>query len=112
MKNPRLCRGFFYFPKGIAEALPDNVTVLVDALLSSSSLWPRMLVHRLNFRPIEQDTATVPLEGGKADDLQICVDFPAVIHDLQSLTEQRCTLVEAQPFGVHIVENTAEGVVN
>ena len=72
----------------------------------------RMLSHRLNFRPIEQDTATVSLEGGKADDFQICVDFPAVIHDLQGFTEQRCTLVEAQPFGVHIVENAAEGVVN
>lgn len=71
-----------------------------------------MLTHRLNFRPIEQDTATVPLEGGEADDFQICVDFPAVIQDLQSLTEQCCTLVEAQPFGVHIVENAAEGVVN
>lgn len=70
------------------------------------------LAHRLNFRLIEQNTATVSLEGGKADDFQIRVDLLAVIHNLQRLAEQRRALVDAQPFGVHIGENAAESVVH
>ena len=71
----------------------------------------RAFSHRLELRLIEQDAAAVPPEGWKADDLQIRVDLRAVIRDLQRLAEQRRALVDAQPLGVHIGEDAAEGVV-
>ena len=70
------------------------------------------LAHRLNFCLVKQYTPAVSLEGGKADNFQFCVNLRTVICNLQRFTEQRRALVDAQPLGVHIGENTAEGVVN
>ena len=68
--------------------------------------------YRLDLRLIEQDTAAVPPEGGEADDPQIRVDLRAVICNLQRLAIERRALIDPQPFGVHIGEDAAEGVVN
>ena len=69
-------------------------------------------LHRLDLRLIEQNTATVTLEGGEADDPQIRVDLRTVICDLQRLAVQRRALIDPQPFGVHIGKNAAKGVVD
>ena len=68
--------------------------------------------HRLNFRLLEEDAAAMSHESWEADDLQIRVDFRAVIYDLQRFAEQRCALVDLQPLVVHIGKNAAEGAVD
>ena len=54
----------------------------------------------------------MPLEGGETDHLQIGVDLRAVIDDLQGLAKQCGSLIAAQPFGIHVGKQAAEGAAN
>lgn len=65
-----------------------------------------------DLRKIEQDTPAVPLEGGETGHLQTGVDLRAVVHDLQRFAVQGDALVQAQPFGIHVGKQAAEGAAN
>ena len=48
-------------------------------------------------------------KGREADDFQVGVDFRGVIEDFQGLAIEGGALIGAQPLGVHVREETAEG---
>lgn len=65
-----------------------------------------------DFPKIEQDAPAVALESGETGHLQIGVDLRAIVHDLQRFAVQSGPLIQAQPFGIHVGKQAAEGAAD
>ena len=65
-----------------------------------------------DLREIEQDAPAVALEGGETGHFQIGVDLRAVVHDLQRFAVQGGSLIQTQPFGIHVRKQAAEGTAD
>ena len=50
----------------------------------------------------------MPRKSRKACDLQIRIDFRAVVDELQFLPVKDGPLIASKPFGIHIAEKTSE----
>lgn len=64
--------------------------------------------HKFDLRNIEQDAATVPRKSRETCDLQIRIDFRAVVDELQFLPVKDGPFIASKPFGIHIAEKTSE----